>query len=201
MRDPDIETGDHLDPREISAYLDERLPEAEKERVQTHLFDCSTCRAEVAELVDLLGEHERRPQSRWRVAAGIAAAAGIALLVGVPALRQAEEDPDVLRLPEAATERESVRSIPVVSPDPSSTVSREAVEFAWEPMGEGVAYRLTITDPGGVTVWAVETDDTIVEPPAGVGLRPGETYLWYVDAVLPDGTTATTGVKRLRIAP
>ena len=201
--DPEDTATEHLDPREISAYLDERLTPADKERVQAHLVDCTSCRAEMVELVDLMEAHERKePRRRWPLAvAGLAAAVLATLLIGVPALREKAEDRDVLRSPEAAAEREAVRSVEVIAPGPDRPISRGDLVFEWEPVGDEAAYRLTLTDFGGNTVWTEETQETHVIPPADLDLQAGETYLWFVDAVLADGNTATTGVKRLQLAP
>jgi hypothetical protein len=199
--DPESLTGSHLDTGSISAYLDGRLESGEKARVQGHLADCPECRREMTELVDLMKAHDR-PRRRWPVVAtGVAAAAAVALLISVPRVREAMDDPGALRAPEAATEREAVRSLPVISPPPDASLTREEVVFAWESAGEEAAYRLTMTDEEGQTVWRIDTDATWVDPPSDLELRPGQIYFWYVDAVLSDGTTATTGVNRLRLAP
>jgi len=200
--DPEATATEHLDPREISAYLDERLAPADKERVQAHLADCALCRAEVVELVDLMEAHEKgAPRRRWPLAvAGLAAAAVATLVIGVSALRDTSADADALRAPEAA-EREAVRSIEVISPGPERRLSREDLVIEWETVGDDAAYRLTLTDSGGSTLWSLETHETRAISPPDLDLRVGETYLWYVDAVLVDGTTATTGVKRLQLAP
>lgn len=203
MFDPEAAATEHLDPREISAYLEGRLAPADKERVQAHLVDCASCRAEVVELVELMESHEHgEPRRRWPLAvAGLAAAAVATLLISVPALRDTAADPDALRAPEAAAQREAVRSVDVVSPIAERPISRDDLVFEWQAVGDDAAYRLTLTDSGGSTLWSLETHETRATPPSDLDLRVGETYLWYVDAVLVDGTTATTGVKRLQLAP
>lgn len=202
MFEPESTATEHLDPREISAYVEERLSPAEKERVQAHLIDCASCRAEVVEVVDLMKAHEREtPRKRWLLPAGLAAAAIATVLIGVPALRETGEAPDSLRAPEAAAVREAVRSVDVIAPSPDRPVPRGDLVFEWETVGDDAAYRLTVADAGGMTLWSLETHETRAIPPSDLDLRKGETYLWYVDAVLADGTTATTGVKRLQMAP
>lgn len=201
MDDLESLAGGHLDAGSISAYLDGRLGSGEKERVQKHLADCPECRREMSELVDLLKANEGR-RRRWPLAAtGIAAAAVAALVIGGSLMREAADGPGTVRTPEGAAERESVRSIAVISPSPEASVAREAVAFAWEPVGEGTTYRLTMTDGAGRTVWSTVTHESAVDMPEDLQLHPGEIYLWYVDAVLSDGTTATTGVTRLRLTP
>ena len=199
--DPEPAATEHLDPGEISAYLDELLAPADKERVQAHLVDCALCRAEVVEVVDLMEAHEEgAPRKRWLLAGSLAAAVIATVLIGVPALRETGEAPDSLRAPEAA-EREAVRSVDVIAPASDRPVPRGDLVFEWETVGDDAAYRLTVADAGGSTLWSLETHETRAIPPSDLDLRTGETYLWYVDAVLADGTTATTGVKRLQMAP
>lgn len=200
--EPESTSTEHLDPREISAYLEQRLSPADKERVQAHLVECASCRAEVVEVVDLMKAHEREaPRKRWLLAGGLAAAAIATVLIGVPALRETGEAPDSLRAPEAAAVREAVRSVEVIAPSPDRPVPRGDLVFEWETVGDDAAYRLTVADAGGRTLWSLETHETRAIPPQDLDLPTGETYLWYVDAVLADGTTATTGVKRLQLAP
>jgi hypothetical protein len=55
-------------------------------------------------------------------------------------------------------------------------------------------FRFTLTGQSGEPLWFHETSETSVSLPSEVELRPGETYFWYVDVLLPDGRTGTTGV-------
>lgn len=197
---PEIER--HPDAREIAAYLDDRLPEAEKDRLQAHLAECEECREEMVELVELIEVHEQGGRRRWTIPALLAAAAAaVALLVIVPTVREDVEAPTAFRGAEEAAEREAVREISVVAPASDRAVARAGLVFAWEPVGEDASYQLTVTDSAGVPVWSAETDGTRLAPPENAGLEPGGTYLWYVDAVLADGTTATTGVQAIQLSP
>lgn len=202
--EPDATSGGvHPETREIAAYLDDRLAGADKARLQAHLAECPECRAEMIELVELMEVHEKGGRRRWTVPALLAAAAAAAviLLVAVPAVRESSETPSTFRGAEEAAVREAVREIAVVSPSEDRPVERAGLAFAWEPVGEDASYRVTVTDSAGVPVWTAETDGTRVAPSEEAGLDPGGTYLWYVDAVLADGTTATTGIRAVRLSP
>jgi hypothetical protein len=192
----------HPGSEEIAAYLDDRLPPAAKSRLQAHLAECTDCRDEVVELVELMEAHERDGRRRWIVPVVAAAAVAAAvLLIAVPVVREEAEGPPTFRAPEAAAEREALRGIAVVSPHGETPIGRTELTFAWESVAPGASYRVTMTDSAGVPIWAAETDQTRMSPPSDLDLEPGARYLWFVDAVLPDGATATSGVQTLHIAP
>ena len=190
----------HLSSEEIAAYADGEVAAAEKDRIQTHLADCSVCRAEMTELTDLLHAHGRR--RRWTVAASGAAAAAVAavLLIGGPFSREVPEESRGIRSPEMAAKREAVPTIPATAPAPDATVEQTELVFTWRSLGEGTLYRLTVTDEGGDPRWHGEMYDTTSLLPSDVVLERGRVYLWYIDALLTDGQTATTGVQRFRTA-
>jgi hypothetical protein len=87
-----------------------------------------------------------------------------------------------------------------VSPPNDAAVAPDAVTFVWHAAGPDAHYRLTLTEPNGRTAWTAETSDTMLRVPPGIALARDRTYYWYVDALLPDGRSATTGVRRLRTA-
>ena len=62
-------------------------------------------------------------------------------------------------------------------------------------------YRLTVADSTGGIVWSAESADTLLIPGPEAGLRAGAAYFWFVDALIPDGRTRTTGTHRFRIPP
>lgn len=191
----------HAEPSEIAAYLDDRLPEAEKVRLQAHLAECTACRDEMVELVELMEVHQRVGRRRWIAPVVVAAAAAAALIVLVPAVREDPDEPSAFRAPEAAAEREAVRTIATSTPDADRPVERAGLAFSWQPIEEDASYRVTVTDSSGVPMWVAETDETRLALPEEVGLESGGSYLWFVDAVLPDGSTATSGVHPFQISP
>ena len=189
----------HLSSEQIAAYLDGEVAAEEKGRIQGHLADCSLCRAEMTELTDLLYARGRR--RRWTIAASVAAAAVAAvLLVGGPLSREVPEENRGIRSPDMAAQREAVPAISASAPAPDATVEQTELVFAWRSLGEGTLYRLAVTDEGGDPLWRGETLDTTSLLPSDVVLERGRVYLWYVDALLADGETATTGVQRFRTA-
>lgn len=185
----------HLSAEDVAAYLDRRLTAAARDRVEAHLAWCKPCRDEVVELVRLRRPEPRR--RRWYILAPAAAAAAALIVVTLGRSRPAEAPGGTTR---AAT-LEGIERFDVVRPVPNSTVSADAREFVWRSVGANATYRITITDPSGGLVWSGTIQDTAVTPSGDIALRPGQGYFWYVDALLPDGRSANTGVKEFRTGP
>lgn len=187
----------HLDPGEVAAYVDGHLESAERIRVLEHLADCDLCRADVIEVAGALESINRRPRRRWVVPAAVAAVLAAVVFLGGPLARTGDPG-DVLRAPEAPGSRAS--AVTIVTPASESVVAPSELVFTWNAVGDAV-YRLTVTDRGGDPLWSGETRDTTMLLPSLVVLEPATAYLWYVDALLPDGRTVTTGVRRFETIP
>ena len=193
--------GDHLDIEQIAAYVDHEVTLPERERIEAHLATCDECTDEVASVVRTLDtppepiKRARRPP--FIAAAGIASAllAG-ALLIGL--LRTQQSGDRVLRdSPAAAGEPAAVR---IVSPVESEVVEPGRLEFAWRAVEADAAYNLTVTDEGGDVIWIGSSRDTAIALTSQIALSPGEDYFWYVDAILPDGRTLSSGVRTFTAA-
>jgi hypothetical protein len=212
----------HLSDGAIAGYLDHVLDPDERRRVESHLDACAECRREVIEAMRVADSYEApvakhgappgqdevtrgvsAPRSRaWRgravLAGGALMAAGLA---GVLLLRPAVSppEPSAVRGPKALRDDDGQARIRTVHPAEGATVSAHAIAFVWRPTGAD-AYRLVLLTESGDPVWTHETADTSAALPAGVTLRPGESYFWRVDAIA-DGIAATTGVHRLQVRP
>ncbi len=66
--------------------------------------------------------------------------------------------------------------------------------FVWGPAGAGASYQLTLTNDEGGVLWELDTTDTIASLPDTIELEPGAVHYWYVDALLEDGSHASSGV-------
>lgn len=190
---------DHINAEDLTAYLDGELSGDAKARIQAHLAECDECRSEVVELSGAL--RPQRRSRRWTIAVPTAAAAAVAalLLLGPFEMGGDSRSADRLR-PGSTVELEAVPEISVSRPGPGSTVGPEQIEFSWADMGGEATYRLTLTDEGGDPLWTVETTRSVVVLPEDVKLVPGRRYLWFVDALLADGTHATTGVQSFNVS-
>lgn len=190
---------DHLTSEELAAYLDRKAMPEEKARILAHLDACESCREETADLVRLL--HRRDRQKARRLVVPLAAAAAVAgvLLVG-PSLHQGTGRPEAsFRAPAAASSAEALVRIRVESPASGAIVPPDSVAFAWDAVEEGAVYRLTVTDESGEPLWVHETSTTSLRLPSDVELVPGRKYFWFVDVLLADGSTGSTGVVNFQL--
>ena len=181
----------HLEAREISAYLDRTLTAMERERVEAHLADCAECRREAIEVSRVRSTVGRR--SRWLIGPPIAAAAAIAFLV---LLRSGENPGTGPVFREGGAEPAS--TVVVVSPTDTDAIRPHTLTLTWRSAGAGVSYRVSVTDQTGDVAWSASTSDTTARLPATVRLRSTR-YHWYVDALLPDGRSITSGVHSFQV--
>jgi hypothetical protein len=182
---------DHLSETTVAEYLDNRLPAAERDRVEAHLADCKACRDEVLGARQFL---QRRLRSRRLIAGGglIAVAAALVLMVQMPRITPTSDTRDPMRA--GGTES------PVVAYGPIGEVSSRALQFIWGATPNVTTYRITVSTGNGRAVWSRSTSDTAVTLPDSVTLLRDQPYYWVVDALLGDGATRTTGLREFRIA-
>lgn len=78
-------------------------------------------------------------------------------------------------------------------------VAQDSALLVWRS-SEGVTrYRITISDPESDVVLQRDVQDTVAPLRSFDPLVAGETYVWYVDALLPDGTSVTTGLHTFSV--
>lgn len=186
----------HLPAKLVAAYLEDHLDPEERDRVEGHLAACLECRREVVNVGRLLVKHRR-----VRIvapAAGIAAAAMLALVIGVSLVQRPASDDFLapVRTPALPV------NIPLQTVEPvsgSSLSAGEDIRFVWNQATAGATYRLTVIDDAGGPIWSTETGDTVVILPARLGLQPGSTYFWFVDALSHDGSAQTSGARHFTL--
>jgi hypothetical protein len=96
---------------------------------------------------------------------------------------------------------EAVPEVLAVAPAPGAALGPERIEFVWEAVESNATYRFTLTDEGGDPLWTAETTETAVTLPGEVSLEPGGRFFWFVDALLADGGSATTGIQNFTVRP
>lgn len=181
----------HLDSTEVAAYVDGRLDEAARTRVEAHLAECDECRREVVTVRRVVATARRRPG--WPVWVTLAAAAALLLVVWPRAADRGGPGAPVVRDADPAT-----AGVAVVTPDSVATVP---LTFAWHPVPTATTYRVALTNPSGELIWSGATSDTVLAIPDSVALAAGRSYYYYVDALLADGTSITSGVRGVRLPP
>lgn len=173
-----------MNEMEIAGYLDRGLSDADRDRIEDHLVDCSECRHNVAEAQQLI-QRVRRPR-RFAAIGGLLAIAAVALFVVRPQFSNHE-----VPLERSA----SSESAPLVAYGPLGETVQIPVRFVWSSAPDAVSYRVTLSSAEGATVWSESRADTTAILPDSVTLRPGARYTWVTDAILSDGSTRSTGLR------
>jgi hypothetical protein len=122
----------------------------------------------------------------------LAAAAALLLVVVIP---RETPDPSTLR---SGTPGDAVLGI--VSPLPSEPVVTPGT-FVWRSAGAAASYTFVLQREDGTVAWRSSTPDTSIALPDSLELGAGRTWFWFVDALLLDGQSLSTGVQRMRTTP
>jgi len=185
----------HLQARLVAAYVERRLDDDERAVVEAHLATCAVCRREVVEVSRLL--LKRRRASQFLPAAGIAAAALLALVAGVSLIGGPTKTGSE---PTIRAHSSSVPALTAVEPAPDVSLSvGDEIRFVWSAADAGSTYRLTVVDESGEPVWSAETSDTVALLMAQAAPVRAGTYFWFVDALASDGSTLTSGARRFSL--
>jgi len=191
-------TDEHLPVATIAAYVDDTLDDDARVTADRHLAVCAECRAELAQVSDLVVALPTARRGRsWGIAGGVLAAAG---LVGVLFLSPAPTSGPV-----ATSERTTVPSastLEIVQPAANGPfVASHDAAIVWRAVEPRATYRVTVTDTTGATRWTTETTDTVAALPASVRLEAGARYFLYVDALRADGWSLQSGPRSFTTAP
>lgn len=181
----------HPSASAIGCYIDGTLALEERSDIEAHLSRCQDCRRVARDSIGTLARRRRRRYAVAGIAVTTAVAASVAALAIFPAWETANGPPRTRDSSEAST-----TVIPVVAPQ-GGVAAGPPVVFVWRSMGSGVRYRLSLSTPEGEELWGASLPDTVAILPDDVELSAGRTYVWYVDALLAEGGSATTGVQRL----
>jgi hypothetical protein len=182
----------HLSAEQVAAFVDKGLTPDERAQVEAHLAQCDPCRSEVVEVARLLHARARR---RWLLLLPVAAAAGL-LLVMHPFAPSSGRRPI-----ERGGTPTSVGAVSTIAPSPDAVLPSPRPTFIWHHAASAASYHLTVTDEVGDVVWTGLTADTTIIIPARIRLEPERAYAWYVDVLLPDGSSNAGAVQRFRIGP
>ena len=174
----------HLNAELLAGYLDGALSASDSDEVEHHLDQCRACRDELAELSATLSSTRSRVRRRL-IAPGVAATAAAAAIAWL-ALGTGTPPADA----PGRTLRDATTSAAPLSS--RMEAGSEEVELHWESAAPGATYRVLVSDSVGRPVWSADlTDTTAVLATSDAGIASGA--FWLVDALLPDGSTRTTG--------
>lgn len=185
----------HPSASTLGCYVDSSLTPEERNEVDAHLSRCADCRLVMRETAHTLARRRRRLHTLTGIGIATAAAAVVAALAIFPAQ---ESDTELPLTRDPGSYERATTTIPVFSPERSASPGAR-VDFVWASMGADVRYRLSLSTPEGEELWGVSSPDTVATLPANVELTAGGRYVWFVDALLADGGSATTGLRRLTV--
>ena len=191
MTGPIANGGGHMDEWQIAAYLDRRLPAGERERAEAHLASCSDCRDELVQAHRVLSTVRRR--RGLTVAISVLAGAALVVIVVRATPRggsAAGAAPSALRGTGDAPS--------LLAHGPEGDTPLASLRFTWGRAPATASYRLTLTNADGLPIWTASSTDTVMTLPDSVALQPGGRYFWFVDALLMDGATRSTGPREFR---
>ena len=124
------------------------------------------------------------------------------MLGGAVVADRLAEDGGVFRGDEGSRQTEGVPLLQPVQPISGSVVARDSLHFEWLSLdGAAGFYSFTLTDLEGDVLWRGTTRDTFLSLVDEVALESGSTHFWYVDALLDEAASATTGIQEFRTKP
>ena len=186
---------DHLSTQQLAAYVGGSLSRDEQAAAIEHLARCPQCRDEALTAARVVRSERTRKAKRVGASATTVAVLAVAVMVYGPGAPTESTGP-ILREDDRAS---APATIGVHAP--LSTAEAGVIVFAWQSMGPDVRYRFSLTRSDGSEVWTGGTVDTTLTVPPDVALSVGETYFWWVDALLLDGRSVTTDLQPLTIEP
>jgi hypothetical protein len=178
---------------EMAAFIDGRLSGDELARMHSRLGVDTDARKEFIESSRIIGSAPRRNRIpiRWLSIGAVAAAA--AIIVFLPT-------DNSQRTPLVATERrtsvEATDRVELLSPADGESFEKTATSLSWRSI-DGATYRVVLSDPTGRILFAKSTTDTVVVVPANLLQTVEHSVYWSVDALAPDGSSVTSGVREL----
>jgi len=185
---------EHLTEEEIGVYVEGVLTKEERQRLESHLAGCSSCLDATVSASGSLQSWRRRGRRKAYMPALAAAAVITLLAVSFSSGDDGRVDPERFRGAVSALEDESGQSIETVSPAEGGTLLAQEPAFIWRSVEPDAVYRFSLLDAGGDVMWNGTTRDTVLSLTSELLLPPGADYFWYVDALLQDGASATSGI-------
>lgn len=184
---------EHLTDHQLLAFLERTLGPTEQARVEGHLADCLRCRDDLLSTTRV--RRARRTRRYATVGIPAAAAAVLALLLLGPAT------PGRVQAPRVRAGAEAPAAVLIVSPADGATLRATPIVFVWRNVAQSARYRFTLTNTDGDDIWTADVTDTTATLPDTVSLLKTQTYFWYVDVFLPNGTSLTSEVHGFNYTP
>lgn len=212
----------HLTEIDILLYVDNKLPPEDRQELEAHVGRCDDCArqfATLARLPDTLKEsvpfevNEAVLKEAVGLVGGKAWGRSWNFRFFKPPFRVAFAGLSVLAV--ALTtyllvphkEPSQFRSIDTTTPmltlfpPDGAKVDAPHPAFRWSSALKSSAYKFTLMDGNGVSIWNWDVRDTAVSLPSSVVLIPGKTYLWRVESFLADKSLERSALHVFTYAP
>lgn len=153
---------------ELALSPNERAP------VLQHVAQCAACRREFDLLRTLVVSHDQmRTRALWLRSVPLAAAAAIAIAIGVTLWQRSEQQ---------QVRGTSSNEIEIVAPaaDPGANFDRRLV---WRPVAPDASYSVTLLRDGLPLARFERLSDTMVVVPDSIPLQPPARFEWFVEAL------------------
>ena len=134
----------------------------------------------------------RTPQQLVIVPPSIPAAPVVAKSDPLPAVHS--------QLPDLYRKRNTPELLPtLLTPQPDSAVDSDRVQFRWKAVPRTRNYEVRVVRSDGDLVWKGQTENSVLQLPAEVGIRHGSYFAW-VTAYTQDGRTVRSAPVRFLVA-
>jgi hypothetical protein len=134
-------------------------------------------------------------------AAPSASTTGIVVHPPVSVTAAGKESHKSVEEPVRDTRNEASHLVPaLLVPEDGTSLSRAGLKFRWTGLSRVVFYDVRIVNAEGDLLWEEHTNDTRINIPPGLTLRPGQTYFVWVRAYLQEGKTVQSKAASFRIA-
>lgn len=193
-------TPECLDDEVISALAEGTIEPGQRIPALVHVASCTRCRAAVASVALTLadanvrqairGSEDRGARRFGRLAVPLTAAAVLLLLFSLP--RRGVDD--------SGPHRGTPTPGGPVAVSPHGVVA-EARVLRWADVLGADRYRITVFDHESKIVFAAEVDDTLLLLPESSVLKPGQPYVWIVEARTGWGRWSASAPVAFTIAP
>jgi len=183
----------HLEPEVVARLASGALRGLERAAALAHAEACDSCRADLSYVIRF-ERHRRRRRQALVLAGGLGVAALAVTLM--PAAPIVEGGPRVVRGGE-----EGIPNVVSYLPLDGSMVAGDSILFAWQDMGAGTHYTFLLSTAEGSPILERAVRDSTLYLARTDLLEPGGDYLWLVDALLADGSAATSAVWRFSARP
>lgn len=187
-----------------------KIPLERRREIVLHTARCSACAEswrlaiELKPPADVVGLASRRSKlpSRGLPAWGLAAAAGLALVIGVFWIAPTQ-DPGFPEINDSTTLRGDVEyAIELETPEGTRLLADD-FELRWRPNEAIEEYRILITTADLENVFSGSTRTTSLRVPSSVlsSIEAGEPLYWYVSAIREDGSIVRSSTQTVFVEP